>query len=166
MAPERINGEPGDHRSDVYSLACVLYECLIGREPFTGEIVAVMWAQIQHPAARAHRGQARPAAAVNQVIARGMAKDPASRYSTAGELAAAMLAAVDPGVRQAPAPEPVPPAAVTYIPAKPDRPAPHQTGADVPLWEADPAGRTPGRAARHRGQPPAWGWPRWPARRP
>ena len=142
MAPERINGAPGDHRSDVYSLACVLYECLTGHEPFTGEMVAVMWAQINTPPPAPTAVRPGLPAAVDQVIARGMAKDPASRYSTAGELAAAMLAAVDPGVRQAPAPEPVPPAAVTYVPAKPDRPAPHQTGADVPLWEADPAGRT------------------------
>jgi serine/threonine-protein kinase len=142
MAPERINGEPGDHRSDVYSLACVLYECLAGHEPFTGEMVAVMWAQINTPPPAPTSVRPGLPAAIDQVIARGMAKDPASRYNTAGELATAMLAAVDPSVRQAPAPEPVPPTAVTYVPAKGDQPAPHQTGADLPLWEADPGGRT------------------------
>ncbi len=142
MAPERINGAPGDHRSDVYSLACVLYECLTGHEPFTGEMVAVMWAQINSPPPAPTAVRPGLPATVDQVIARGMAKDPASRYSTAGELAAAMLAAVDPSVRQAREPEPGPPTAVTYVPAKGDRPAPHQTGADVPLWEGDPAGRT------------------------
>jgi serine/threonine-protein kinase len=96
MPPERINGEPGDHRSDVYSLACVLYECLIGHEPFTGEMVAVMWAQINSPPPAPSAARSGLPAAVDQVIARGMAKDPASRYGTAGELAAAMLAAVDP----------------------------------------------------------------------
>jgi serine/threonine protein kinase len=142
MAPERINGAPGDHRSDVYSLACVLYECLTGHEPFTGEMVAVMWAQINSPPPAPTAVRPGLPATVDQVIARGMAKDPASRYSTAGELAAAMLAAVDPSVRQAREPEPGPPTAVTYVPAKGDRPAPHQTGADLPLWEGDPAGRT------------------------
>ena len=142
MAPERINGEPGDHRSDVYSLACVLYESLTGREPFTGEMVAVMWAQINTPPRAPTAVRPGLPAAVDQVIARGMAKDPDSRYGTAGELAAAMLAAVDPSVRQAREPEPAPPTAVTYVPARADRPAPHQTGADVPLWESDPAGRT------------------------
>jgi serine/threonine-protein kinase len=43
-APERVEGSPGDFRADVYSLACVLYECLTGHQPFTGEMVAVMWA--------------------------------------------------------------------------------------------------------------------------
>jgi len=142
MAPERISGEPGDHRSDVYSLACVLYECLVGHEPFTGEMVAVMWAQVNSPPPAPTAARPSLPAAVDQVIACGMAKDPASRYGTAGELAAAMLAAVDPSVQQAPAPEPAPPTAVTYIPPKRDRPAPHQTGADLPLWESDPGGRT------------------------
>jgi serine/threonine protein kinase len=142
MAPERIEGAPGDHRSDVYSLACVLYECLIGHEPFTGEMVAVMWAQINSPPPVPTAARPGLPAAVDQVIARGLAKDPADRYNSAGELAAAMLAAVDPSVRQAQAPEPVPPTAVTYIPPKGDRPAPHQTGADLPLWESDPGGRT------------------------
>jgi serine/threonine-protein kinase len=143
MAPERIEGAPGDHRSDVYSLACVLYECLIGHEPFTGEMVAVMWAQINTPPPAPTAARPGLPAAVDQVIARGMAKDPAGRYDSAGELAAAMLAAVDPSVAQAQAeaPEPAPPTAVTYIPPKGDRPAPHQTGADLPLWESDPGGR-------------------------
>ncbi|MGH3149340.1 MAG: serine/threonine-protein kinase [Streptosporangiaceae bacterium] len=142
MPPERINGEPGDHRSDVYSLACLLYECLIGHEPFTGEMVAVMWAQVNSPPPAPTAARPGLPAAVDQVIARGMAKDPASRYGTAGELAAAMLAAVDPSVRQAQTPEPVSPAPATYIPSMGDQPAAHQTGADLPLWESDPGGRT------------------------
>ncbi len=142
MAPERIEGSPGDHRSDVYSLACLLYECLIGHEPFTGEMVAVMWAQLNTPPPAPTAARPGLPAAVNQVIARGMAKDPDGRYNSAGELAAAMLAAVDPSARQAQEPEPAPPAAATYIPPKGDRPAPQQTGADLPLWESDPGRRT------------------------
>lgn len=93
MAPERILGSPGDPRTDVYSLACVLYECLTGRQPFTGEMVAVMWAQINAaPPAPTSLRLGLPAA-VDEIIARGMAKDPADRYSTAGELATAILAA-------------------------------------------------------------------------
>ena len=150
----------------MYSLACVLYECLIGHEPFTGEMVAVMWAQINTPPPAPTAVRPGLPAAVDQVIARGMAKDPASRYSTVGELAAAMLAAVDPGVRQAPAPEPVPPAAVTYIPGQT---GPARTAPDRRRRPA--VGSRPSRPApRPRCAPswptPSWGWPRWPARRP
>jgi serine/threonine protein kinase len=141
MAPERISGEPGDHRSDVYSLACVLYECLTGHVPYSGEMVAVMWAQVNAPPPVPTAIRPGLPAAVDQVIARGMAKDPDSRYGTAGELAAAMLAAADPGAQQAQPPEPAP-AAVTYVPAKGNRSGGRHSGTDVPLWESDPAGRT------------------------
>lgn len=94
MAPERIEGSPGGHRADVYSLACVLYESLTGRRPFTGEMAAVMWAQLNEPAPAPTAVRPDLPTAVDQVIARGMAKDPASRYGSAGELAAAMLAVV------------------------------------------------------------------------
>jgi serine/threonine protein kinase len=102
MAPERIEGAPGDGRADVYSLACVLYECLTGRPPFTGEIKDIMWAHLNlaQPAPTAVRP--RLPTAVDQVIARGMAKDPASRYNTAGELAAAILAATAPTPERSP----------------------------------------------------------------
>ena len=117
MAPERISGSPGDRHADVYSLACVLHECLTGRPPFSGEMVAVMWAQLH--AAPPVPTEVRPGlpAAVDEVIARGMAKDPARRYDSAGELAAAITAATaEPG------------------PAQTDNP-------DVPLWDSDPGGR-------------------------
>ena len=131
MAPERISGSPGDRHADVYSLACVLHECLTGRPPFTGEMVAVMWAQLN--AAPPVPTEVRPGLppAVDEVIARGMAKDPARRYDTAGELAAAILAATaDPGITHTEAAVPV---------AEP--PPAHAAGPDVPLWDSDPAGR-------------------------
>lgn len=118
MAPERFAGSPGDRHADVYSLACVLYECLTGRAPFGGEMVEIMWAQLNAvPPAPSTLRPGLPAA-VDQVVARGLAKEPADRYGTAGELAEAILAATsDPG----PPSIPVPVAG--------------------PLWDSDPGGR-------------------------
>ena len=48
MSPERIAGEHGDLRTDIYALACVLYETLTGRKPFDGELFAIMYAHVEH----------------------------------------------------------------------------------------------------------------------
>jgi serine/threonine protein kinase len=153
MAPERFAGSPGDRHADVYSLACVLYECLTGRRPFTGEMVAVMWAQLNAvPPAPSTLRPGLPAA-VDGVLARGLAKDPAQRYGTAGELAEAILAATaDPGALSVPVPQasplsqagPVreprhPPTVKDSVPAVVSGPVQPETS--VPLWDSDPRGQ-------------------------
>jgi len=93
MAPERFNGTV-DARSDVYSLACVLYECLTGRRPY-GDTDPARQMHGHLMTTPPHASTVNPAvpAELDRVIARGMAKDQANRYPTAREFAAAAYAA-------------------------------------------------------------------------
>jgi protein kinase-like protein/uncharacterized protein DUF6636 len=87
MAPEQIEGRQVDARADVYALGCVLFECLAGSPPYRRETdVAVLWAHIrEEPPALSSVRPGFPAAA-NDVLARALAKDPADRHESCGEL--------------------------------------------------------------------------------
>ncbi|MGV0596394.1 serine/threonine protein kinase StpK7 [Mycolicibacterium vulneris] len=89
MAPERFEGGKADPRSDIYALACVLYECLTGARPYPGDSLEQQIAgHMVSPAPRPSDKDPR-LAAFDEVIAKGMAKKPAKRYQSGGALAAA-----------------------------------------------------------------------------
>jgi tRNA A-37 threonylcarbamoyl transferase component Bud32/quercetin dioxygenase-like cupin family protein len=102
LAPEQIEGGPIDGRADLYSLGCLLYECLTGQPPFPGgSRLEVGWAHLEEdPPAASARNPTVPVA-IDDVIRKAMAKDPDERYATCGELVAAAEAAL--GLRRSPA---------------------------------------------------------------
>ena len=97
VAPEALRGEQVDGRSDVYSLGCVLYQCLTGEVPFPRDNeMATLWAHISDPPPAASDADPELPAALSAVIRRAMAKAPADRYASAGELGSAALTASPP----------------------------------------------------------------------
>lgn len=115
MAPERFNGDRGGPASDIYSLTCLLYETLTGRAPYEAGDVRQVWsAHMFAPPPRPsimRRGISR---AFDDVIARGMAKQPQDRYKTAGELARAAAAALEAPVVAEPVAPATPPSTRQY----------------------------------------------------
>jgi serine/threonine-protein kinase len=94
MAPERFSETEVTYRADIYALTCVLYECLTGSPPYTGDTISVMGAHINQAIPRPSAARPSIPVAFDGVIARGMAKDPAARYATCGDLSAAAYAAL------------------------------------------------------------------------
>src|SRR3989441_7932685 len=92
MSPEQAAGDRDlDGRSDVYSLACVIYETLAGEPPFGGASArAVMAKHLSEPPPplRARRPDA--PAAVEQALARALGKDPADRFASVAEFMTAL----------------------------------------------------------------------------
>ena len=87
VAPEQIRGDQVDGRADVYALGCLLFETLTGTLPFTGSSdVAVVYAHLEEaPPRPSERRQGLPAA-VDDVLARAMAKDPDERPESCSAL--------------------------------------------------------------------------------
>ena len=126
MAAERFAGGQVGPAADIYSLTCLLYECLTGRAPFenSGDLRQLMSAHMFSPPPRPsimRRGITR---AFDDVIARGMAKKPGDRYSSAGELAKAATAAAGVAEPSRPAlPPPSPPSSTRQFSAIYENPA-------------------------------------------
>ncbi|BBZ44287.1 serine/threonine protein kinase PknE [Mycobacterium parmense] len=173
MAPERFSDSDVTHRADIYALSCVLYECLTGSPPYTGDQVSVMGAHLNQEIPRPSAARPGVPPAFDRVVACGMAKNPADRFATCGELSEAAYAALaepdrdratdilqrnqvatlpaafagqPPGGMARP---PVPPAVASWSPAFPAPP--------VPGWAAGGAGGQP---------PPPWAPPPRGGRKP
>lgn len=95
VAPEQIRGEEVDARTDVYALACVAFEMLTGRPPFDmdGE-AGLLWAHMSTPPPSLCAVRADLPGAVDAVVSRGMAKDPADRPATCAEFVAGLRSAL------------------------------------------------------------------------
>ncbi|TDK88513.1 serine/threonine protein kinase [Mycobacterium paragordonae] len=90
MAPERFSNEEVTYRADIYSLACVLYECLTGGPPYRADSAgSLVTAHLMNPVPQVSTARAGIPKSFDAVIARGMAKKPEDRYASAGDLALA-----------------------------------------------------------------------------
>ncbi|MBS9535756.1 serine/threonine protein kinase [Mycobacterium sp. M1] len=132
LAPERCRGQEATSAADVYALTCVLYTLLTGRAPFAATTLQqAITGHLSSPPPRPSAADPRLPAALDEVIAIGMAKDPQSRYPSAGAMcAAAQWALCTPAAPQHP---PVPPPGFARALAATPIPAPRQPNSARPL---------------------------------
>jgi serine/threonine-protein kinase len=105
VAPEQIEDKPIDGRTDVYSLGCVLFESLTGKAPHARETeVATLYAHLSDDVPRLEDERPDLPPALGAAVAGAIAKRPADRYASCGELAAAASEAIAPPGAIAPPP--------------------------------------------------------------
>ena len=94
VSPEQLRGGDIDGRTDVYSLGCVLYQCLTGEVPYPRDNeLAKLWAHLSDPPPAASACVRDVPQPVSAVAARAMAKNPRDRFASAGELGSAVVSA-------------------------------------------------------------------------
>ncbi|BBY09229.1 serine/threonine-protein kinase PknD [Mycobacterium noviomagense] len=149
MAPERFSTGQVDARSDIYALACVLYQCLTGQYPFPGDSMEQqLTGHLMNPPPRPSITAPALPTGFDMVIAKGMAKNPAERYPSAVELARAARDAL------------ATPSSYQHGPLRTqaprsDQPPPPQRPKPIPV----PAKKPPAR--RPPGKPPSPSQPWW-----
>jgi serine/threonine-protein kinase len=95
MAPEMAQGDPLDYHVDIYELGIVLYQMLTGHVPFTGSSpYAIVIQHIQNELPLIHVSNPNIPPAVDAVLQKATAKQPADRFKTAGAMALALRKAI------------------------------------------------------------------------
>ncbi len=96
LAPERVMGQPGDQRTDIYSLGVMLYELLTRHLPFEATSIAELVQKIvQEEPTPPERFAPELMPGLRAVLARALAKEPKDRYETAGAMAAELREIVE-----------------------------------------------------------------------
>lgn len=91
MSPEQASGQKGDRTTDVYSLAVIAYELLASRLPFQADnMMGYMMAHKDQTPPPLSKFNPAISADVEKVILKGLSKDPAKRYKTAGIFASTL----------------------------------------------------------------------------
>ncbi|WP_063057005.1 serine/threonine-protein kinase [Nocardia salmonicida] len=143
--PEQLLGSKVDHRADIYSLGCSLYKLLTGQNPYPATVSAmVMMGHLHEPPPRATAVRPDLPPAIDRVIAKVMAKDPAQRYATCREFIQDAHSALFGGSMQAPASQgfnTLPrPAVASTVTAATDVVPPHWTDPSRPVATYQPPG--------------------------
>ncbi len=96
MSPEQIRGGRLDGRSDLFALACILYECLCGRRPFAGDDLTQITYAVAHtdPEPITRRVPGLPAG-LDRFFARALAKDPEQRFADGAALRDGLTQAIE-----------------------------------------------------------------------
>jgi len=133
MSPEQALGQHVDHRSDLFSLGCVLYAMCAGRPPFRGDNVAVVVKRIcdESPRPIGDFNSEIPGWLI-QTIERLLAKDPAQRIQSAAEVAEVLSGQLAHAQQPQGTPLPPPPARRVIPNRLKDRLAPYLPGAASP----------------------------------
>jgi serine/threonine protein kinase len=155
LAPEQVEGRPVDGRADVYSLACAAFEMLAGVPPFKrDQSLAVLWAQLSAPPPLLTSRRSDLPPAIDQVMAKALAKSPGDRYDRCLDFASSLQRAcglraadVAGGASRSAGPDAVPRSAtVAGLPGVVPgftRPAPEPSHADRPAKLTRPSPEPP-----------------------